>query len=121
MAKTNKTQLRLTEQKLNKGKATVKYHSNASLSRKFESFNDLNLIAPAEYYRRAFPDISTNKEWAKVLCPFHNDTRPSLSINLEKGWFKCHSCGEKRGGIIKFHMTKWGLTWKQAITELEVA
>jgi len=91
------------------------------IEKSFKSFDDLKLASPAEYYRRAFPDISTNREMVKVLCPFHDDTRPSLSINMKEGWYKCHSCGEKGGGIIKFHMTKWGLTWKQAITELEVS
>ncbi|MCB9094717.1 MAG: hypothetical protein H6621_06575 [Halobacteriovoraceae bacterium] len=28
-------------------------------------------------------------------CPFHNDNKPSLSINLEKGLYYCFGCGEK--------------------------
>jgi len=30
-----------------------------------------------------------------ALCPFHEETRPSLSINLEIGFFKCYGCGKK--------------------------
>ena len=52
------------------------------IEKSFKSFDDLKLASPAEYYRRAFPDISTNREMVKVLCPFHDDTRPSLSINM---------------------------------------
>ena len=28
----------------------------------------------------------------KFLCPVHNDNTPSLSINPEKGAWKCHPC-----------------------------
>jgi DNA primase len=30
-----------------------------------------------------------------LLCPFHEDTKPSLQINLEKNFYKCHACGKK--------------------------
>ena len=103
------------------GKTTNKNHTIISSSRKFRSFDDLKLISPSEYYRQVFPGISANQKWAKVLCPFHDDTRPSLSINLVKGCYRCHSCGAKGGGIAKFHMERWGFTWKQAVAELEVA
>jgi putative DNA primase/helicase len=43
----------------------------------------------------------TNK--VKAVCPFHQDRTPSLSINLEKGVWKCFAgCGE--GGMIAFEM-----------------
>jgi 5S rRNA maturation endonuclease (ribonuclease M5) len=36
-----------------------------------------------------------------LRCPFHDDSTPSLSFNLEKGVWKCHAgCGE--GGLIDF-------------------
>ena len=36
-------------------------------------------------------------EWS-ALCPFHNDTKPSLRVNVRKGQFICHACGE-RGNV----------------------
>jgi len=30
-----------------------------------------------------------------VSCFFHNETKPSLSIDIEKGFFHCFSCGRK--------------------------
>jgi hypothetical protein len=86
-----------------------------------QNFNvdHLRLPSPASYYSMQFPGISTNRKLVKVICPFHDDTRPSLSINLEEGWYKCHACGEGGGGITKFHMTKFSLTYKQTIKELE--
>ena len=76
-------------------------------------------LTPSEYYSNQFPGISTNRKFVKVKCPFHDDTRPSLSINLEEGWYRCFTCGAKGGGIVKFHMTRYSLNYKQTIKELE--
>src|SRR3954471_3543851 len=42
-------------------------------------------------------------EQAKVRCPFHDDERPSCSVNLERRIFHCHagSCGAK-GNVLEF-------------------
>ena len=37
-----------------------------------------------------FKESGTNQYVA--LCPFHDDTNPSLSINTEDGLYYCHSC-----------------------------
>ena len=48
-----------------------------------------------EYFKKYFKDVDNN-EWnneeVKVLCPFHNDTRPSASINTQKNLFHCWVC-----------------------------
>ena len=36
------------------------------------------------------------------ICPFHEDTNPSLSLSEEKGLFNCFGCSAK-GNIIKFY------------------
>jgi hypothetical protein len=36
-----------------------------------------------------------------VRCRFHEDRTPSLSVDLERGLFCCHGCGNK-GGIRRF-------------------
>lgn len=33
-----------------------------------------------------------------ALCPFHDDTKPSLSINIE-GLYYCHTCGAKGNAV----------------------
>src|SRR3954468_24890780 len=42
-------------------------------------------------------------EQSKVRCPFHDDDRPSCSVNLERGIFHCHagSCGVS-GNMLEF-------------------
>ena len=39
----------------------------------------------------------------RCCCPFHDDENPSLSVNVEKKVFTCHSdsCGES-GNILDF-------------------
>lgn len=46
-------------------------------------------------------EVKKNGRGWKILCPFHNDTDPSCSVNLEKGLFHCFSCGVE-GDKIKF-------------------
>ncbi|NQY79994.1 MAG: DNA primase [Candidatus Caenarcaniphilales bacterium] len=36
-----------------------------------------------------------------AVCPFHNDTKPSMQISPQKGIFKCFSCGAG-GDVFKF-------------------
>lgn len=31
----------------------------------------------------------------KVLCPVHAETEPSCSVNVDKGLWRCFSCGEE--------------------------
>ena len=37
-----------------------------------------------------------------ALCPFHDDTEPSLKFNNENGKYFCHGCG-KKGDIFHFY------------------
>jgi hypothetical protein len=83
-------------------------------------FNLNNLPSPAEYYHREFSTIKTNHNWGQVICPFHNDHKPSLSINMLEGYFKCHACGASGGGIIDFHMLRYDLAFKAAVKDLGV-
>ena len=44
-----------------------------------------------------------NKVEVKLRCPFHDDQNPSMSVNLEKGVWQCHTgCGG--GGLLDFEM-----------------
>ena len=51
-----------------------------------------------------------------VLCPFHEDTKPSLSIFQKNGtWgWKCHGCGAK-GTLIDFIMKKEDIGLPEAV------
>ena len=51
------------------------------------------------------------------ICPFHKDTKPSLSVNSLKGIYKCFACGEG-GDAIRFIMRIKKQTFKETILEL---
>ncbi len=36
----------------------------------------------------------TGKSWTG-LCPFHDDKKPSFTVNAQTGWYRCWSCGAK--------------------------
>ena len=52
----------------------------------------------------------------KALCPFHNDSRPSLDIDPQRQRYKCWACGA-HGDAFAFvqHMEKVGFTEARAI------
>lgn len=49
----------------------------------------------------------------KALCPFHDDTKPSLKINTERNIFHCFACDAK-GNIIDFVMEMDGIEIRAA-------
>ena len=53
----------------------------------------------------------------KTLCPFHDDSNPSLSVNDEKGVYYCYSC-KAGGNIITFIKDFKNLNSKEAINEI---
>ena len=71
------------------------------------------------YYQRHYPDeISASKGWVTVICPFHNDKNPSLSINLDSGGFYCHACRASGGNVIEFHRKLKGISFTEAAKDL---
>lgn len=53
-----------------------------------------------------------------LLCPWHDDKRASLQVNLEKDFYKCHACG-KTGDVIQFIEDYEKLTKHEAIKKAE--
>ena len=51
------------------------------------------------------------------VCPFHNDTKPSLSVVDEKNFYHCFACGA-HGDIITFTMEIEGLSFPEAVEKL---
>jgi len=51
------------------------------------------------------------------LCPFHEDSDPSFSINEDKQIFYCFGCGEG-GDVFKFLMKMEGMTFYEAVKAL---
>ncbi|MCD9574174.1 CHC2 zinc finger domain-containing protein [Flavobacterium soyae] len=68
----------------------------------------LNLSAVLDHY-----NLKPNKN-KMLLCPFHEDKKPSLQVNLEKDFYKCHGC-DKKGDVIQFVQDYEKLTKHEAL------
>jgi len=62
------------------------------------------------------PLIQKGKNYFGV-CPFHNDTNPSMSVSREKQIYKCFSCGAS-GNAFNFIMDYDHIEFKEAIKVL---
>lgn len=51
------------------------------------------------------------------VCPFHNDTNPSMSVSREKQIYKCFSCGAS-GNIFTFVSEYENISFKEALSLL---
>lgn len=51
------------------------------------------------------------------LCPFHDDTNPSMHVDEDKGLFHCFSCGAG-GDIFGFYMRYNNLSFPETLSEL---
>jgi DNA primase len=76
------------------------------------------LPEPRGYFARAGLPLIGRGRWRSALCPFHEDTRPSLRINVESGAFRCMACGIRGGDVLAFHRARHGLSFVQAARDL---
>ena len=80
--------------------------------------NTLEGFDHASYYSSELKKFKINgNNQAIGLCPFHNDKKPSLSINLMDGRYNCFGCGEK-GNTITFHAKKHAISISEASVNL---
>jgi DNA primase len=74
-----------------------------------------DIVAVVSSYLATHPAGST----FKALCPFHQDTRPSLDVDPKRQRYRCWACGA-HGDVFTFvqHMEKVGFTEARAILAL---
>lgn len=67
----------------------------------FREVNDKSdIVRVISYYLGNDAIVKAGKGY-KCICPFHNDSHPSMQINPEKNYYHCFSCGAG-GDSIKF-------------------
>lgn len=76
------------------------------------------LPSPAEYLKRQGVKLTGTGAWRNAVCPFHDDTRPSLRVRIETGAFRCMVCGAHGGDVLAFHMLITSLPFKRAAQDL---
>ena len=73
---------------------------------------------PIGYFEREGLRLIGRGHWRSAMCPFHNDTQPSLRVNADTGAFRCMACGAKGGDVIAYHRQRHGLSFVQAARDL---
>lgn len=79
------------------------------------------LPSPAEFYESVIRGFkASDAQWAWGLCPFHDDRHPSFCMNLESGWYRCHSsnCGATGNSIVGFVCARDGASREEALKHL---
>lgn len=89
--------------------------------RKVKQVLDLTkLPTPTNYFAGLGYQFKGYGTWRKTICPFHEDTNPSLAVHIEKGAFKCFSCGAKGGDVIAFYQLLNNVSFTEACSDLNV-
>lgn len=82
-------------------------------------FNRSKLPDPLDYYQDNLEGCKRPRnEHMLALCPFHNESHPSFSVNTETGSYKCFSCGARGGDVLKFHQEVNHLSFIEACKQL---
>lgn len=50
----------------------------------------------------------------KLTCPFHDESVPSFSINIDEGAFQCFACPARGGDVYAFVMLKENVSFPEA-------
>jgi len=82
-------------------------------------FHRDRLPDPTSYYERELGKLGrvSADGWAQARCPFHEDDRPSFTVNLEHGGWCCF-CGCGKGDLVAFQMRKYGQSFIEAVRAL---
>jgi len=81
-------------------------------------FHRDRLPAPARFYADEGVRLLGVGRWRDALCPFHEDTRPSLRVLLETGAFRCMACGTRGGDVLAFYQRRHGVGFVDAARAL---
>ena len=81
-------------------------------------FDKSALPSAPEYFADAGIALKGRGAWRDAVCPFHDDTRPSLRVRVENGAFRCMACGAHGGDVLAFHRKLTGKGFIDAAREL---
>ena len=73
---------------------------------------------PATYYTAELGALQGRGIWRDAICPFHQDTRPSLRVNVATGAYRCMVCGAHGGDVLAWQMQRYGESFAAACKAL---
>lgn len=75
--------------------------------------NRLNIVELVSRY----VDLRRNGNRWVAICPFHQETKPSFSVNEEEGTFYCFGC-QASGDIFTFYGMVNGMNFRESLEQL---
>lgn len=88
-------------------------------------------MSPSHFHRDRMPSIAdvlarlsldygkqNTSGYVQTRCPIHGEQRPSLSVHLERGNWRCFACGAHGGDALELYRQARGLSFVQAADEL---
>jgi len=82
-------------------------------------FSRKSLPTTLNYFLSQKIELKGTGAWRDALCPFHEDTKPSLRVNIDRGGYRCMACGARGGDVLAFHMHRYGLDFIEAAKQLK--
>jgi DNA primase len=83
-----------------------------------QKFDKTRLPDPEGYYSTELGKLRGSRTWRSALCPFHEDTKPSLRVNVETGSYRCFACCASGGDVLDFQRQRYGQTFPEAVAAL---
>lgn len=77
----------------------------------------LEKIDAEEFCRQHLGGVKMERGEVAALCPFHDESHPSLFVNAARKVFYCQGCGQK-GSLIDLHMQVQGLPFRDSLLRL---
>ena len=71
-----------------------------------------------QYYETQNIILKGGGAWRDAICCFHQETKPSLRINVDKGAYLFKVCGARGGDVLAFHMHNHSLNFVEACKQL---
>ena len=89
--------------------------SNVDIKKITEVVNSVDIVDVMSRYLNV---VKKGKNYF-AICPFHNDTNPSLSISRDKQIYKCFVCGEG-GNVVTFIQKYKKISFIDALKEVAI-
>lgn len=81
-----------------------------------EQINELkSKINYFEFYQKFLPDLTHRGKRCFARCCFHNETKPSLSIDTEYGLWRCWGSCNDYGDCFKFYQKYYSVSFDEAV------
>lgn len=76
------------------------------------------LPPPPAFYRDELQNFRIVGRRGTSLCPFHLERKPSFSVELVAGMFRCFSCGSSGGDLVDFVQLRDSCSFRSACMTL---